>query len=196
MFQNTPAIKSMVMKRKKEDEAMRKRMGAIVFLLFTGLILGTTQPVMVSAGETGGGNIWDPFIDPRPYPGIWLAGPLSIYYEYVYDEGGNVIPCSDTGGVAANMFVTVRLNKVLDMFRLNPTLYTFQYTNGTCTDDWITQGTEIKNFLGTVVVPGIYPDFKSWKLMSVTKAQYHDDDFSRAFVSDIAIAVKIGRLSW
>ena len=171
---------------------MKTRVGVMILAVLIGLILGAMHPVMLFAGETGGGNIWDQFVDPKPYPGIWLYGPLSIYYEYVYDDG-NVIPCGEAG-VAANMFITVRLNKVLDMLRPNPTLYTFQYTNGTCTDDWISQGTDIKNFLGTVVVPGIFLDFNppksSWKLMGISKAQYHDDDFSRAFVSDIAIAVK------
>jgi hypothetical protein len=167
---------------------MKKRTGVLIFVFLTGMVLAT-MPAMLFAGETGGGNIWDQFVDTKPYPGIWLHGPLSIYYEYVYDDSGNVIPCSEAG-VAANMFVTVRLEKVLDILRPNPTLYTFQYTNGTCTDDWISQGIDIKYFLGTVVVPGIFPDFKSWKMMFITKAQYHDDDISRAFVADIGIAVK------
>lgn len=169
---------------------MKKRMGVLIFVFLTGMILGTMQPTMLYGAETPGGNVWDQFVDPKPFPGIWLYGPLSIYYDYVYDDSGNVIPCSETGGVAANMFITVRLNKVFDILRPNPTLYTYQYTNGTCTDDWISQGNEVRNFLETVVVPGIFPNFKSWKLMSITKAQYHDDDFSRAFVADIAIAVK------
>lgn len=172
---------------------MKKRMGVLILVFLTGLILGTMQPATVFAGETGGGNIWDQFVDPKPYPGIWLAGPLSIYYEYVYDDEGNLLTC-ETGDAVANMFYTVRLNKVLDMLRPNPTLYTFQGTTGTCLNDWAFQGAAIKEFLGTIVVPGIFLNYNpvksSWKLMAVTKAQYHDDDFSRAFVSDIAIAVK------
>jgi len=173
---------------------MKTRVGVMILAVLIGLILGAMQPAMLFAGETPGGDIWDPLIDPKPYPGIWLVGPLSIYYEYpLYDEGGNQYTC-DTGDPVAMMFVTVRLNKVLDIFRPNPKLWTFQYTNGVCLNDWDGQGTEIKNFLGTVVVPGIFLDFNppksSWKLMGISKAQYHDDDFSRAFVSDIAIAVK------
>jgi hypothetical protein len=169
--------------------AMKKRMGVLIFLFFTGLILGTMQPAMVFAGQTSGGNIWDQFVDPKPYPGVWFYGPLSIYYEFIDDDPSDP---SCPGDTLTIMYYTVRLNKVLDILRPNPTLYTFQGTTGICLNDWISQGTEIRNFLGTVVVPGIFPNgFQSWKLMSITKAQYHDEEgISRAFVADIVIAVK------
>jgi len=169
---------------------MKKSMGVLIFLFLTGMILGTMQPAMLYAGEAAH-NPWDPFVDPKPYPGIWLEGPLSIYYEYLYDDGGSPLICDDPSlGVVAMMYYTVRLNKE---FQWKPTLYTFQGTTGTCLYDWSSQGDAIREFLGTVVVPGIFPNFKSWKLKSINKAQYHDDDFSRAFVADIEIAVVRGR---
>jgi hypothetical protein len=169
---------------------MKKRMGVLIFVFFTGMILGAMQPAMLFAAETGGGNVWDQFIDPKPYLGIWFEGPLSIYYEYLYDDEGNLLTC-ETGDAVSNMFYTVRLNKVVWFNFMNVQLYTFQGTTGTCLNDWVFQGNAIKEFLGTVVVPGIFPDgFRSWKLKSVNKAQFHDDDFSRAFVADIEIAVR------
>ncbi len=165
-------------------------MGVFIFLFLTGMILGTMQPAMLYGAEAGG-NPWDQLVDPRPYPGIWLKGPLSIYYEYAYDEGGNQIYC-DTGDAFAYMYYTVRLNKEFDI-RPNPDLYPFQGTNGFCLNDWTPQADEIRNFLGTVVVPGIFPNARSWKVKSIKKAQYNDDVVSRAFVADIEIAVVRGR---
>jgi hypothetical protein len=157
---------------------MRKRMGVLIFVFLTGMILGAMQPAMLFAGETGGGNIWDQFVDPKPYPGIILEGPLSIYYEYLLD----VDPCED-GQPVANMYYTVRLSK-------HRQLYTFQGTTGVCLGDMLYQGNAIREFLGTVVVPGIFPNARHWKLKSINRGRYHDDDFSRAFVADIELAVK------
>ena len=168
---------------------MKTRLGVLICVFFVGMILGASQPTLLYAGaETGGGNVWDQFIDPGPYPLVRLEGPLSIYYEYLSDEFGNPLYC-DTGDAVAAMYYTVRLNREFDI-RPNPDLYTFQGTTGTCLNDYVFQGSVIKDFLGTVVVPGIFPNFKSWKLKSIKKAQFHDDDFSRAFVVDIVIAVK------
>jgi len=174
---------------------MKKRMGVLIFLFLTGMILGTMQPAMLYAGEVLG-NPWDQLLDTGPYLGIWLKGPLSIYYEFAYDETGEPIICSGTGDVFAYMYYTVRLNKELDI-RPNPDLYTFQGTNGSCLNNWEEQATIIREFLGTVVVPGIFPNAQSWKwkVKSIKKAQYHDDadSNSRAFVADIEIAVIRGR---
>jgi hypothetical protein len=168
---------------------MKRRMGVLIFVFLTGMILGTMQPATLFAGETPGGNIWDQFVDPKPYPGIMLEGPLSIYYEYLFDETGNPLLCEDQQPVA-NMYYTVRLSKDSDEWRRKqPALYTFQGTTGICLGDMLGQGNVIKEFLGTVV-RAIFPKAKSWKLKSINNAQYHDDDFSRAFVADIEIAVK------
>jgi hypothetical protein len=171
----------MVIKR-KEEQRMKTLKGVLIFIFLTGMILGVGQPAMLFAGETPSGNIWDQFVDPKPYPGIILEGPLSVYYEYLLD----VDPCED-GQPVANMYYTVRLNK--EFARGEPPLYTFQGTTGICLGDMLGQGTVIKEFLGTAVNT-IFPKAKSWKLKSINKAQYHDDDFSRAFVADIEIAVK------
>jgi len=169
---------------------MKKKMGVLIFVFLTGMVLGTILPAIVLAGETGGGNIWDAFIDSKPYPGIWFEGPLSIYYEYVYDEYGNLLTC-EAGDAVANMFYTVRLNKLVWFNYPNVKLYTFQGTTGTCLNDWFSQGNAIREFLGGVVVPGIFPNgFQSWKLKSIRKAKYNDDDFSRAFVADIEISIR------
>ena len=172
---------------------MRKRMGLLILMFLAGMILGTMQPATLFAGEAGG-NIWDQFVDPRPYPGIWFEGPLSIYYEFLYDEYGNPVICEGTEDPLTNMFYTVRLNRVTWFnWRDDVKLYTFQGFNNTCLNDWLFQGNEIRNFLEFVVIPGIFPEgFQSWKLKSFKKAQFHDDEFgiSRAFVADIEIAVR------
>jgi hypothetical protein len=170
-----------------EDSAMKKGMGVLNFLFIIGMVLGTMQPAMLYGGETPSGNIWDQFVDSKPYPGIWLKGPLSIYYDYIYDEYGNKLLCDD-GQAVANMYYTVRLNQE---FHLKPPLYTFQGTTGICLGDFFEQGNVIRDFLGTLVLPGIFPNgFKSWKFKSINKAQYHDNDFSRAFVATIEISVQ------
>jgi hypothetical protein len=88
------------------------------------------------------------------------------------------------------MYYTVRLNKDKDDDK-DVKLYTFQGTSGVCLGDFITQGNEIRSFLENVVIPGIFQNgFKSWKWKSIKKAQFHDDEFSRAFVADIEIAVE------
>jgi hypothetical protein len=172
---------------------MKTRLGVMILVFLMGLILGAMQPAALFAAE-GGGNIWDEFVDPKPYPGIWFEGPLSIYYEYQYDESFNPVICEDTGDPMTKMFYTVRLNRVTWFnWRDDVKLYTFQgFPTPTCLNDWLFQGNEIRNFLESVVIPGIFQEgFYSWKLKSIKKAQFHEDEFgiSRAFVADIEIAV-------
>ncbi len=168
---------------------MKERTGIFIFLFLMAMILGTTQPAVLFGGEAPT-NVWELIVDPPPYqPNLW-AGPLSIYYDYVYDENGLPIDCGGGLGYAANMYYIVRLNNESDTGP-NPTLYTFQGANGTCLNDWTGQANEIRNFLGTVVVPWISPKTgKFWKVKSVTKGQYNDNPASRGFVGDIEIAVK------
>jgi len=158
---------------------MKTRLGVLIFVFLTGMILGAMEPALLYGAETPEGNVWDQFIDPKPYKGNTLSGTLSIYCEITG-------PCGDSD-YTATMYYTVRLNKKKD-------LYTFQgKTAGVCLADIETQGNIIKNdFLGWVVVPGIFPDgFNSWKFKSIGKAQFNDDglSFSRAFVTDIEIVV-------
>ena len=164
---------------------MKTRLGVLICLFFVGMILGAIQPTLLHAGaETGGGTPWDQFVDPKPYPIIHLEGPLSIYYDIHPDD---LILCGD-GSPLATMYYTVRLSK-------HGKLYTFQGSSDCCLADILGQGNEIKNnFLGTVVVPGIFGNnFKSWKLKSIDNAQFNDQTdypYSKAFVADIEIAVK------
>jgi hypothetical protein len=169
---------------------MKKRMGVLIFLFLTGMMLGTMQPTMLYAGEAAG-NPWDQLPDLGPYQPIKWVGPLSIYYGIIYDEYNVPIDCGGELGYAANMYYTVRLNKESDTGP-NFTLYTFHGANGTCLNDWTGQADEIRNFLRTVVVPGISPKTgKFWKVESVTKGSYNDEPLiSRGFVVDIKIAVK------
>lgn len=164
---------------------MNKTIKAIIFFHLVGMLWGATIPGLLHGAETPGGNVWDQFVDKPPFPGITFVGPLSIYYEKL-----DVEPCSD-GQPVANMYYTVRLSKDTERER-HLQLYTFQGTNATCLGDVTMQGTEIRYFLETVVIPGIFgpKPIKSWKFKSIQKAQYNDDDFSRAFVADIEISVK------
>jgi len=159
---------------------MKKSMGMLICVLLTGMILWAAEPGLLYGAETPEGDVWDQFVDPGPYPKIILAGPLSIYYDIQLDQY-----CMGGSSYTTTMYYTVRLTK-------NGELDTFQgKAQGVCLADFETQGTVIKdNFLGGVVVPGIFPKFKSWKLKSIANAQFHDDDVSRAFVADIEIAVK------
>jgi hypothetical protein len=160
---------------------MKTAMRVFIFAFMVGIILGATESALLYGSETGQGNAWDFVLDTKPFPGIILAGPLSIYYELSYDEYG---PCG-ASDYLATMYYTVRLSK-------HRQLYTFQGKyEGVCLADIETQGTVIKdNFLGGVVVPGIFETYKSWKLKSIDNAQFNDDAVSRAFVADIEIAVK------
>jgi len=156
---------------------MKTRLGVLIFVFLTGMILGAMEPALLYGAETPGGNVWDFVLDTKPFTGTVLAGPLSIYYEV---QSG---VCND-GQPLATMYYTVRLNKKRE-------LYTFQgRASGVCLGDFEPQGNEIRNFLETVVVPGIFPDgFNSWKFKSIGKAQFNDDNVSRAFVADIEIVV-------
>ena len=156
---------------------MKTRLGVIIFVFLIGMILWAAQPALLYGAETPEGNVWDPFIDPKPYKGETLSGPLSIYLDITGPCGGS--------DYTATMYYTVRLSKKKD-------LYTFQgKTADVCLADIETQGNIIKyNFLQGVVVPGIFPDgFNSWKFKSIGKAQFNDDNVSRAFVADIEIVV-------
>jgi hypothetical protein len=178
---------------------MKKRMGVLIFLFLSGMILGTLQPAMVLAGETGGGNIWDQFVYKHPFQGTKLEGPLSIYYEYNF-AGGDFVYCNDGQSYMVTMYYTVRLKKPRD-----PSLWVFQGSSqrsnpcGICLTNILAQGAEINNFLGDIVLgnifatPPIFPNgVKEWHLTSMDNAQFYDRDYppSRAFVADIVIKAK------
>jgi hypothetical protein len=163
-------------KNEKEDQTMKTRLGVLILVFLTGMILGATQPTLLYAGaEVGEINPWDKFVYAKPFPGTRLAGPLSIYYEILEGE------CD--GQPLTNMYYTVRLSKHKD-------LYTFQGFRGEiCLADIDAQGEEIMNFLDTVVVPTIFPDgIQAWKLIDVDNPGIGIN--GPAFVTDITITVK------
>jgi hypothetical protein len=166
---------------------MKTRLGVIIFVFLTGMILWGAEPALLYGCETPEGNVWDQFIDPKPYPGVHLEGPLSIYYDLSYNPDG---PCGESD-YEATMYYTVRLNKVKAADKKNVQFYTFQgKTEGLCLlNDTDMQGAAVKDFLGTVVVPGIFETYKSWKLKSIDNVGYNQDDVSSAFVADIEIVV-------
>jgi hypothetical protein len=161
---------------------MRKRTGGLVLVFLAGMVFWAFTPALIHGAETPGGDVWDQFLDTRPFPGVALTGPLSIYYSITG-------PCGDSD-YTATMYYIVKLNKNKDKGK-NVEFYTFQGSkDGVCMNtDIATQGNEIRSFMENVVVPGIFERYKSWKFKSIDNAQYHDDDVSRAFVADIEIVV-------
>lgn len=162
---------------------MKTAMRVFIFAFMAGMILGATEPALLYGGE-GQGNPWDGFLDPKPYPGTKLEGPLSIYYAITgFSEN-----CGGIEGAAdhiATMYYTVR-------FKYRE-LYTFQGSQeGICLQTGIpAQVQTIKDFVGAVVVLGIFGDaFESWKWKSIDEGQYNFDGTSMAFVAYIEIAVK------
>jgi hypothetical protein len=158
---------------------MKMKLGVLIFVFLTGLVLVATQPALLYAGtETPSGNAWDPFVDTSPFKGTKLSGPLSIYLEPAsYSE--------ECGNYKGTMFYTVRLSKGSD-------IYTF---HGKVTDICFGnigdpgsggQGDVIMNFLG-YVVGQIFGPGKLWKLKSVDNPGTAPD--SQSFVADIVIAV-------
>ena len=166
---------------------MKTRAGMIMLVFLTGMILGAAEPALLYGAESGGGNVWDKFVDPKPYPGVQLEGPLSIYYD-ITGEDPNCGGIEGNYDIVATMYYTVRLNKDKAAYKKNVQFYTFHGKyEGVClltgTD---TQGGAIKDFLGNVVIPGIFLDFKSWKLKSIDNVGFDE----QSFVADIEIAVK------
>ncbi len=159
---------------------MKTRKGVVFFILLMGMILWAAEPALLYGAETPEGNVWDFVLDAKPFRGTLLSGPLSIYYDITSQGTG---PDGQLDYIAT-MYYTVRLNKKKELF-------TFQgFSEGIYLRDFINQGNIIRNFLEIVVVPGIFPGgFNSWKFKSIGKAQFNDDNVSRAFVADIEIVV-------
>jgi hypothetical protein len=179
---------------------MKKIMGALIFLLLSGMTLGTIQPALVFAGSTGGGNIWDQFVYTQPFTGTRLHGPLSIYYEYNFVAGDFVYCGTEGESYMVTMYYTVRLKKQKD-----PTLWVFEGSSqrsrscGICLTDLVGQGEEINNFLNDIVLgnlaatPPIFPNgVKEWHLTAINNGHFYDRGFppSRAFIADIEVTVK------
>ena len=166
---------------------MKKRMRVLILVFLAGMILGTVQPALLLAGESvKNQNPWDIWVDASPFTGTKLSGPLSIYW---WPVGGTCTKDSKTG-TNYNMYYTVRLSKGFD-------LHLFQgYTQNACITGDFTydSGQIIINFLGTVVVPGIFTNgYQGWVVKAIENGVVHSETVypnSTAFVADISIAVK------
>lgn len=164
---------------------MRNLSRMIVLVLIAGIIFGISNPFNAYGCETPGGNAWDIVLDPGPFPGISLTGPLSIYYDVLFNKDGSPKSCMADTSFLTNMYYTLRITK-------NRTTNTFQgKAKKVCLADLATQATIIRSFLETSVIPDFFlNDYKSWKFKSVENAYYHFQDDSVAFVADIEIVVK------
>ncbi len=166
---------------------MKTLKGVLIFVFLTGMLLGLGQPALLHGSETGGGNVWDQWVDTSPFTGIKLAGTLSIYYEVI----GVCCPppsCSPIDlSPLANMYVTVRLTKGFELYTFQGVKENICYSAKTAQGDWI-----VDTFLNNAV-QSIYPTAtrETWRLKSIDNAQFHDQADSRAFVADIQIAVTI-----
>jgi len=152
----------------------------LIFVFLMGMILGVGQPALLYASE-GAQAVWDYWVDTSAFTGTKLAGPLSIYYDYLPSQY-----CNDNSPLA-NMYVTVRLSKGFD-------LYTFHGKQEICMGNINGiggQGDYIVNTFLNNAVHFLYPNATNWKLKSIDNAQFNDQTNSRAFVADIQIAVKV-----
>ncbi len=172
---------------------MKTKLRVLMVGLLAGIILGVTQPALLYAGETGEGNLWDPFVDTSPPSptDIKVDGTLSIYYvvtcvPQITKSKPACYPCCPCTLGTVTMSYTVRLSKEFN-------IYTYEgSTSGKCIGDIGTpgsggQGDVIMNFLGTAVT-NIFGSGHRWTVKSVNYPGVSGD--SLAFVADIAIAVQ------
>jgi hypothetical protein len=172
---------------------MKTKLGALMILLLAGIILGVTQPALLYAGETGGGNLWDAFLTPD-FAGTPVNGTLSIYYTvtcipqprpHPKKYSAPCYPCCpcDLGTVTMSYIVRFAYN----------TLYTYEgSTNGKCIGDIGIpgsggQGDVIMNFLDSAVT-NMFGGTHAWALTAVNNPGISQD--SLAFMADITIAVQ------
>jgi hypothetical protein len=165
---------------------MKTKLGIIIIILLTGLIIISMQPVLVYAGpETPHGNLWDPFVNTNPFfGGTKLPGTLTIIYNPGYLLNYYPTACSN-GMPQANMFYSVR-------FIHNRVIYTYEGSTGVCFGDIGTPGTGgqgdvIMSFLDYVVRQTI-PTATKWNIKSITNPGISSDSLS--FVTDIVVMVK------
>lgn len=181
---------------------MRKKLGVLMLVLLTGMILGTTQPALIYAGgfETGSGSVWDPFayisffkLTPAKYTkGTILSGQLSIAYA-LSPSAFSGVTCPDSTFFVGTMFYALRLSdnekSKHDDQSKSPQIYR-SFTPVVCVGDIGTpgsggQGDLILQFLKTVVLR-IFPDAKDAyaRIDSVN----NPDDYT--LVADITIVVR------
>lgn len=126
--------------------------GVFSLLLLTAFVFVTGQTALAARGsETVTGNWLDGAVV-KTAKGTKLEGPLAIYYEEVAgtSEGCPIL------GITTNMFLFLRL-------RHGSTLYPFSgIVENICFGDLDAQNAEIVDFVGTTVVPIIFPENPSY----------------------------------
>ena len=167
---------------------MKTRLGVLIFVFLTGMILGVVQPAFLYGSETPAGNPWDPFVNVSLFTGqpiksnagTKLDGPLSI----VLNTSIPITLCGN-GLPYATMLYTVRLGKGSQMYWFDGE------TPNVCEGNIGTpgsggQGDAVMSFLKSVVL-FIFPNAKDAKVISLDNAGPTPD--ALAFIADITIAV-------
>jgi hypothetical protein len=181
---------------------MKTRLGVLILVLLTGMILGVGQPALLYGAETPGAynpcngalelNLWDPFVNVSfftlkcaSFKGAQLAGQISLAY------GGSFMTYCSSGMYEVTMHYTVGLS--VDDHSRSPQLYLYtSFTPGLCQGDYGVpgsggQGDVIMQFLKTVVLQ-IFPDARDAYLKSVTNPSYVQSGLG--FTADITIVVR------
>ncbi len=173
---------------------MKKKLRGFFILLTVVLILGATPPAWLYAGgQTGEGNLWDPFVNTNPfnYTGaVKLTGTLTMIYNpswlLNYGQLTNFFPLSCNGLGQAIMFYSARFNYL-------ETIKTYPGATGVCLGDIGNpgsggQGDVIMAFLGYVIPDVIGYTPLKWNLRSIKNAGISGDSMS--FVADFVIMAK------
>jgi hypothetical protein len=131
---------------------MKKKKWALVFLLFTGIILFATQSAI--GGCEVGDLDW--LISEGNAPGTKLDGPITIFYQPKEDNGPeeeNAVTCFE-GAEPADMYFFLRLKKGANLYSFagGPEII--------CFPDDVTEVVPyiIGVFFDEHVVPTLYPD--------------------------------------
>ena len=129
---------------------MKKKWRGFFIVLLAGIILGTANPARLYAGgQTGEGNLWDPFVNTNPFiGGTRLPGTLTIIYNPSWLYNFSTTACNN-GMPQAPMFICVR-------FIYSNLIYTYEGSTSVCLGDIGTlgsggQGDVIMAFLDYVI---------------------------------------------
>ena len=176
---------------------MKKKTGVFIAVFLAGVIWGATQPGIMYGGESGGGKLWENFVDTSSFTGTKISGPLSIYYQFTAEECGADDPTRPGHKLFnfASLYLTVRLSKAGVPYRpFYASSADYEGFELICYSDIDTQVTLIKEHFLKEVVGTIFPGNKGWKVKSISNDIYNFtwplQTDSGAFVADIVIAVK------
>jgi hypothetical protein len=167
---------------------MKTKLGVLLVVLLTSIILGAAQPARLYACETGGSTTpWDTFVDTNPLGGNGVKsinGTLTVIYNPLAGWLPNFFQGACTNG-QATMFYSVRLT-----YKKKP--YTYEGASNVCMGDFGSlgtggQGDVIYTFM-TYVMMGYFPNdagltVSAWNVKSLKNAgagQY-------SFIGDIEI---------